>query len=1636
MKPVSIFFLFFLLQITAIFAKESTARFVMNKGQWQKDILFKQDFGGGHILFGKDKVSYLLLNMPQEVEGDAHKHSPSTQQIKGNLHTMTFAHANAEAKLIGEEGYADYINFYLGNDPTKWAEKVPVFSKVKYSQIYKGIDVVFEVIDDQLKYTFYVAPYADVSQIQLFYEGMENMGIDDEGNLVLSSEQSAVKELAPKAFQGGNVLCNYLLHHQVVSFNFPKGYDKSQALVIDPTVIFSTFTGSTQDNWGFTATYDNSGNAYAGGIIWSAFAGSTGYPTTAGAIQTSFMGGDRDATITKFNSAGTALIYSTYMGGSFEESPHSMVVNSTGDLLVYGRTNSANFPSVAGSYDVTFNGSNNGGNANYDIFIAKFSPTGTLSACTFLGGTGNDGMNGTLISLPETYTEDFLNYNYSDDARGEIIVDDLDNVYIASCSASSDFPVTTGCFQPNLAGGRDAVVAKLDANLSSLLFSTYFGGTNIDAGFGIKVDNSYTVYITGSTRSNNLPTSVGAYQTAAPGGNTDGFIAKLNSTGTSLSACTYIGTASADQSYFVELDKNNNVYVTGQSLGTMPIVNAVFSNANSRQFITKFDNSLSTILVSTTFGSTGSTKTNISPTAFLVDNCGNICVAGWGGTIQQFSPGATNPTGAGGGTTFNMPTTAGAYQTTTDGSDFYIIVLQPNASGLLYGTYFGGNQGGAFGTEHVDGGTSRFDPSGIIYEAVCAACGQSNFPTTPGVWSTTNNSTNCNLGLFKIDLELGGISANFNPLDSLGAIINVTTEGCAPLTIDFENLTVGANPVSTTYEWFFGIPGATSTQFEPSFTYTTAGTYQVMLIVTDSTVCNPKDTTYKDVIVYAPPIVDAGPPQSLCPGAVAQLQATGTGSFLWSPLTGLSNPLISNPTASPPNTTQYIVTLTDSNGCKASDNVTVSIQNFMSVNAGADILLCTVAPINLLATSNQPNTTWSWSPSTGLSSTAIANPVCNIAQGQQTYIVTGTTPAGCTGIDTITVGVFEVNFVQTNPIICIGDSVTLQTGITTPASFSWSPPTYLSATNIANPVSTPTQNISYTVIVTDPSGCSDTGQVNLQVVPLPVVNAGNDILECRQSQVQLQGSADQANVTWAWTPNTGLSSTTISNPIANAPGQQLYTLTATNANGCVGSDNITVNIFPINFVPSTPETCYNSPIMLQTGIVGATAYSWTPPLFLDASNIATPTATATQSISYTVYVTGTAGCSDTGQVALQVWQLPTANAGLDVDVCMNNSTQLSASGGVQYVWQPAFGLSDPTSANPTVNVTDTTIYSLTVTDIHNCVDNDTIVVNVIPIPNVIGNGPFVICQGDSVQIQASGGQSYEWYENAYLSSLIIQNPIAFPLQPTTFIVKGFGINNCYDTASVFVNAIPKPKTDVTGDFKICIGEQAIFNASGGDSYLWETGETTPNIILTPQVSQWISCQATLGLCKAYPDSSYINVITDIPIADFGMEPDSGWAPMTVNFTDQSIGEIYKRYWDFGFLPGTTYSTEKDPSFTYLHAGTFKVMLIVYDANGCKDTAFHSVFADNVTLFVPSAFTPNLDGSNEDFIVKYFGIKTLRVDIYSRWGTLIFSSDDRDFRWNGTYNSVACPEDAYVYVIRGIGENGKLYEHKGTVTLVR
>jgi gliding motility-associated-like protein len=1181
---------------------QSEAPFIENKGQWPASVDFKLELQAGDLYFEGDEITYCLYNRSQY--GDYKHGKTSDSLLQGHVYKVQFKNALPSHRSFAEKKSTNYYNYFLGNDSSKWATDVYAFHKIGVRELYDNIDMVFYKYHDQLKYDFIVHPGARVSAIQMGYEGAVKTYLKN-GHVIIETSVGQVIEQSPYAYQVVNgkekqVACNYVLNNNVISFEFPSGYNESIDLVIDPVLTFSTFTGSSASNFGCTATYDEAGNLYAGGTVFGA-----GYPTTTGAFQQFFSGGTIDMGITKFSSDGTNLIYSTYIGGTDAEIPHSLVVNSQNELLILGTSGSSNYPTIAGSYDVSYNGGpalNLGAgygfsyNFGCDIVVTKLAEGGNaLLASTFVGGSDNDGINFGSV----------LRYNYGDAFRGEIIVDENDNVFVASVTRSSNFPVSAGAPQATYGGGlSDGCVFKLNSNLSSLLFSTYLGGSNTDAAYSVQLNSIGDVYVAGGTISSNFPTQSGGLNTAYQGGIADGFVTRINASGTAFLNSTYIGNSGYNQCYFVQTNLANEVFVTGQTTGSYPITLGTYNNPNSGQFIHKLTSNLTTSLASTTIGR-GSGQIDISLTAFLVSDCDFIYLSGWGGPLNGNTGLGVYATQS---TTNGLPTFGSPFQSTTDGQDFYIMVLAPDMSGLLYATYFGGN----VSAEHADGGTSRFDKAGKMYQAVCAGCGSnSDFPTTPGAWSNVNNSSNCNLGAFKFDL--GSI---------VPAISLPQPFVCIPSSYQFNNNSSGAN----SYFWDFG-DGNTSTEYAPAHTYQSPGDYQVTLIASDSLNCIQSDTAFIDIQVFEVDDASVLNIDTICPNSSVQLTASGGTTYQWLPTDYLSDPTIANPVCTPPVTSPYMVLATDLCGTDTAYALVIVYEE--EVSAMPDTAICIGNSIDLVATGG---VSYSWYPDAFMTNSSSNSPTVTPTLSLM-YFVDITTAIGCNYTDTVAITVettFPVPVMSPDATICLGDSVGLSASGGT--SVLWSPASIIADPSAFNTQALPLQNtMFYAFLINSCGGVLDSTFVTvIQVYPSIVP----DTIICPGDSAYLWVAGGSV---YSWSPSATLTHPDSSITWATPDVETTYTATVGNDLGCTAHLSTTVSLYEPPFVNAGADILANFgvPVVLN-GSTQTSIYYWQSLDSLSCIECLQPIVKPYESTDYILTVIDQNGCenSDTVRVIL------------------------------------------------------------------------------------------------------------------------------------------------------------------------------------------------------------------------------------------------------------------------------------------------------------------------------------------------------------------------------------------------------------------
>ncbi len=800
--------------------------FELNTGQTDASVRFLSR-GPGYALFltGHDAVlSFAKRRDPHTTTPQAK--TPGLASLFGKPQAkkpisapaafrMTLAGANPKATVTGLDELPGKSNYFIGNDPAKWRTNVPTYAKVKYQNVYRGIDLVYYGNPQQLEYDFVVAPGADPKAISLDVAAIRSssdgnrrapLRIDANGDLVIPAGEDDVRLHKPVVYQASvkqgaeRSARHYIDSHYLlkgdnrVSFEVAS-YDPGKTLVIDPVLVYSTYLGGDTSDSGTGIAVDSSGNAYVTGDTLSA-----NFPT-ASPLQAVFSGGVIDAFVAKLNPTGSALVYSTYLGGSDLDTADAVAVDTAGNAYVTGSTASTDFPTASPLQAVP---------RGIDAFVAKLSATGSaLVYSTYLGGSSFDYALG-------------------------IAVDPSGNAYVTGQTESTDFP-TANPLQGVYGGGMfgDAFVAKLNAGGSALVYSTYLGGSADESGAAIAVDSSDNAYVTGYTDSTNFP--IASPLQAVYGGGVfvgDAFVTKLNPAGSALVYSTYIGGSSEEQGRGIAVDSAGNAYVTGYTTSTdFPTANplqASFGGGSSGGsgggihghpvpptgdgFVAKLNPTGSALVYSTYLGGSDADAGE----AIAVDSAGNAYVTGYTDSTN-FPTGKPLQAVFGGGV-----------------QDGFLAKLNPTGSALLYSSYLGGSD--------LDSGFGiAVDSSGHAY--VTGSTDSTDFPTASPLQAVNRGNGDA----FVTKIDFAGVSAPscqltnvvngppkqliVNMQDAASGLQSIQVSAEVNTTVSIPSFTIGATtPVTVT-----ATKVDQSQSSEVAFTVTnTAG---------QSTTCDPVDFT-------------------------------------------------------------------------------------------------------------------------------------------------------------------------------------------------------------------------------------------------------------------------------------------------------------------------------------------------------------------------------------------------------------------------------------------------------------------------------------------------------------------------------------------------------------------------------------------------------------------------------------------------------------------------------------------------------------------------------------------------------------------------------------------------------------------------
>lgn len=911
-----------------------------------------------------------------------------------------------------------------------------------------------------------------------------------------------------------------------------------------------------------------------------------------------------------------------------------------------------------------------------------------------------------------------------------------------------------------------------------------------------------------------------------------------------------------------------------------------------------------------------------------------------------------------------------------------------------------------------------------------------------------------------------------NALDP--AFIITSPVQCVGFPVDFESASAVATGQITDFQWDFG-DGNTGTGGQVSHTFAAPGTYTVTLTIS-SEGCTESSTT--DVTINPLPNFNVGTDQSICDGDSYQITTTGLAGgeqLMWDPVAGLSNPGISNPVATPTATTTYTLGVLDANGCANTDDIQITVNPLPVANAGPDQTICDGDITNMAASGG---VSYDWTPTTDLadptSATTQASPTATT-----TYTVNVTDANGCQDTDdmTITVNPLPVVNAGADDSMC-DQQQTVQLGASGATDYSWNPTTGLSDATIANPVFSGSTTTTFTVTGTDANGCQNTDDVMVTVFPLPVADFAQPAPECLGNPTVFTDNSSGNGLVYTWNFGDASPTDNTQNPTHTytSDGTFNVSLSLVDANGCTASTTGTAEVFPLPVpamnISDGQEFCEAQPIQFEnesTGNITSVYWNFGDNAFLPAipntsSTLDNPVFAYQYSVfsPYTVLlsVTDAAGCNDFTEVQIIIRDVPVADFSSTI-ACEGEATQFTdlstTDGSVIAVWDWDFGDASGTSgiADPVYPYSQAGIYptELIVTTNHGC--RDTVVQDVIVNPTpVISIAGIDTCLNDETTFENNSSPqdntivSWDWdfgdgnVSNGISAAHTYTDHGTFTVELTATSDSGCVASG---TTQVTVHPNPEPafnpvEPEGCTPHEVLFVNQSTIATGFNEVYEWSLGDSTfstnPNPVNTYPDSGYYDITLTVtsdqGCVTTISEPNAIRAnIT--PVADFTvLEPVVSLLDARLEIENASQHALL---YDWGLGDGTT-SLAAVPQHRYDEPGTYNLTLHVTTGD-CEDVAYGTIKVEPIfTFYIPSAFTPNADGYNDEFYGDGEGIDTYSMRVSDRWGQLIFESNKKEFAWDGTLKGKQVPMGVYIYDFFIVDIYGDEHYYRGGVTVLR
>ena len=1141
--------------------KNLPVKFRKNMGQWNDKILFRSEANGINISFLNNGISYCTGREMEPIENKSplnNRNEPNENnksEYEYLVWNLYFEGANSQAAMSGKGMQSSKTNYLLGNDRTKWVIDAPDYSLIQYNSIYENIDLQYYISGQMLKYDYILRPHANIGLIKMKYDGIENLKLNESGQLEILTKWGTLLEDVPYSYQIINgqkkeIDIRYKkINETTFGFTLNQAYDRSLPIIIDPfSIKWGTHLGvnqTTAENYVKDMAIDNNGDIYLTGFCDFTF------PVTPGAYSTanSFS---RDAYVTKMNSTGTALVWSTYIGGGDNDESRGIAVNSNGEAFIAGFVNASpgwlSFPTTIGCFDPTCNSG--------DAFVARLNATGTnLIYSTFLGGASTE--NGEAISINNLneafvtgYTQsiDFPTqgafdnaYNGSADvfvtklsAAGnaliystylggllwdrprKIVTNNLGEAYVTGLTLSVDFP-TLSAYDNALEGTQDAFVTKLNAAGNALLYSTYLGGSGVDAGNGIAINGGGEVFITGSTVSSNFPL-LNAYDNSY--NNTgDTFAAKLDATGNSLIYSTFIGGSDIDVGWNVTINAANEAYIIGTTKSANFPVDAGAIMSGNKGGYDLFFVHLNSSGNSLACGSTifGGDWHDYSPSPLILKS----------GTADTLIFSATTHSQ-------NLPTTAGSFQPihNTNGDEPFVFNLYftpcPTPTVSVVSNNVSCNL-------LCDGTAEAFVSGGIAPYAY--------------LWTTVSaQTTKIITGLCAGTYSVIVTDANF---DIVSAAVEITEPSVLTISLTSADThcnqndgtataTVSGGTTAYTFWWSDGSIASNISNLSSQI---------YSLTVTDANGCTANNSIFVNNLngVTAQIISSASLTcNGICTGQITLGGTGGTTPYLYNWSNNKTTSTISGLCAG-----LYTATVTDATSCASFVSLNLSEPEPLTVSASSTSVTCNGDNIGTATAFPSGGTipyVFIWS--NGKINLAISN----LTVGNYTVVVTDVNSCVAAAAVYVNEPTAITLIVSSTTITCNGDSTGIATaaafGGTNPYTYNWN--TGASSSQISNLASQ-----IYTVTVTDNNGCTKTIAVTISANPGLQADAGSDVTINLGENTTLSATGGS---TFSWSPVAGLSCVTCANPIASPTITTTYCVEVTDGNGCTGTACVSLTV--------------------------------------------------------------------------------------------------------------------------------------------------------------------------------------------------------------------------------------------------------------------------------------------------------------------------------------------------------------------------------------------------------------------------------------------------------------------------------------------